>query len=75
MIAFILKLIGTVLFLNLVVYSATEYIEDHNDTGLSEFGEKVHKISGLIAKGTLLAAIALIVLGLILSIIMFIWSL
>jgi hypothetical protein len=75
MIAFILKLIGTFLFLNFIVYAATEFIEDHGETGLSVFGEKIHKVSSLIAKWTMMAAIALVVLGFILSIIMFIWSL
>jgi hypothetical protein len=75
MIAFILKLIGTVLFLNLIVYAATEFIEEHGETGLSVFGEKVHKVSSVLVKWTMMAAITLVVLGFILSIIMFIWSL
>jgi hypothetical protein len=75
MIAFILKLIGTILFLNVIVYAATEFIEEHGETGLSVFGEKIHKVSGLIVKWTMMAAIALIVLGLIIAVIMAIWSL
>ena len=75
MIAFILKLIGTFIFLNVIVYAATEFIEEHGETGLSVFGEKVHKVSSVLVKWTMMAAITLVVLGFILSIIMFIWSL
>jgi hypothetical protein len=71
MIAFILKLIGTVLFLNFIVYAATEFIKEHGETGLSRFGEKVHEVSEFIAMCT----VPLLVLGAILSIIMAIWSL
>jgi hypothetical protein len=74
MIAFILKLIGTFIFLNFIVYAATEFIEDHGETGLSVFGEKIHKVSSLIAKWTMMAAIALVVLGLIIAVLMAIWN-
>ncbi len=75
MIAFILKLIGTFIFLNFIVYAATEVIKEHGETGLSRFGEKVHKVSEFIAMCTVLGSIALLILGAILSIIMAIWTL
>ncbi len=75
MIAFILKLIGTFIFLNFIVYAATEVIKEHGETGLSRFGEKVHEVSEFITMCTVLVSIALLILGAILSIIMAIWSL
>jgi len=74
MIVFILKLIGIFLFLNLVVYVITEIIEEHNDTGLGVFGEKIHEVSEFIVKCIFIVLIVLMVVGLIIAVVMAIWA-
>lgn len=75
MIAFILKLIGTFLFLNAVVYTATSIIQDCAGEKMTVVVEKVHNVSGVIVMWTMRAAIALVVLGFIIAVVMAIWSL
>jgi hypothetical protein len=75
MTAFILKLIGTFLFLNAVVYTATSIIQDYAGEKMTEVVEKVHNASGVIVMWTMRSAIALVVLGFIIAIVMFIWNL
>jgi hypothetical protein len=75
MIAFILKLIGTVLFLNAVVYTAISLIQDYAGARITEVVEKAHNVSGVIVIWTMRSAIALVVLGSITAVVMFIWNL
>ncbi len=75
MIAFILKLVGTVLFLNAVVYAATSIIQDYAGEKMTEVVEKAHNVSGVIVKWTVMAVIALFVLGFIIAVVMAIWTL
>ncbi len=75
MIAFILKLVGTVLFLNAVVYAATSIIQDYAGEKMTEVVEKAHSVSGVIVKWTVMAVIALFVLGFIIAVVMAIWTL
>jgi hypothetical protein len=75
MIAFILKLIGTFLFLNAVVYAATSIIQDYAGEKMTEVVEKAHNVSGVVVMWTMRSAIALAVLGFIIAVVMAIWTL
>lgn len=75
MTALILKLIGTFLFLNAVVYAATSIIQDYVGEKMTEVVEKAHNVSGVIVMWTMRAAIALFVLGFIIAVVMAIWNL